>query len=89
MKSNSRIRLNIFVGREAAGLYGPLLVMRGMVAGMGGAFHVGNPAAAARRSKPGIAPAPGENVGISARAPTSAVGGVVRLQRVSLQVDFF
>ena len=49
--------------------------MPSMVAGMGGAFHVCNPAAAARTSKPGIAPAPGENVGISARAPTSAVGG--------------
>ena len=49
--------------------------MPSMVAGMGGAFHVGNPAAAARRSKPGVALAPCENVGISARAPTSAVGG--------------
>ena len=42
---------------------------------MGGAFHVGNPATAARRSKPGVAPAHGENVGISARAPTSTVDG--------------
>ena len=52
-----------------------MLVMPSMVAGMGGAFHVGNPAATARRSKPGVAPAPGENVGMSASVPTSAMGG--------------
>ena len=65
--------------------------MPSMVAGMGGAFHVGNPAAAARRSKPGVAPAPGENVGISARAPTSAAGGSTSggPSSVSVPTSFF
>ena len=49
--------------------------MPGMVAGMGWAFNVGNPTASDRKSKPGVAPAPSENVGISARAPKSVVDG--------------
>ena len=48
--------------------------MLGMVAGMAaGCCSQEKPAA--RRSRPGVVPAPGKNLCVSARAPTSAADG--------------